>query len=92
MGFWHDPGPLPFTTIRDAKWANRIVVGDLVQVQGERGDFLPKTPTRVVSIEPYREACPSHLLSVYLGKALVAVRLEPVALDDSELRRWMFPV
>lgn len=77
MGFTHDPGPLPFTTVRDAKWANRLEgVPPFVEIVGEHGCALPHQVAKVVSIEPHVGACPPELLSVYAGKRLVKITLE----------------
>lgn len=76
MGFTHDPGPLPFTTIRDSKWDNRLTGHDFAEIQGEHGCTMPYQKARVVSVEPYTGECPGHLASVYKGKRLVAIRLE----------------
>lgn len=76
MGFTHDPGPLPFTTIRDAKWANRLEGIPFVEIQGEHGCAMPYQKARVVAIEGYTGECPPHLANVYKGKRLVAIRLE----------------
>lgn len=76
MGFTHDPGPLPFTTIRDAKWANRLSGHDRIEIVGEHGCTMPLQMVRVVSVKPYIGECPPHLAGVYKGKTLVAIRLE----------------
>lgn len=78
MGFSHDPGDLPFTTIRRLDWSNRLSVGDLVMAHGEKGCQFPATYCRVVSIEPYAGECPAHLKPVYAGKKLVAIALRAV--------------
>jgi len=75
MGFSHDPGPLPFVTIRDAdKWAPRLTNG-AIEIIGEHGCKLPLTMARVVKIEPHN-GCPPHLAHVYRGRRLIAVHLE----------------
>lgn len=76
MGFTHDPGPLPFTTIRDAKWANRLEGMVFAEIVGEHGCAMPYQKARVVSIEPYLGDCPPHLIGVYRGKKLVSIRLD----------------
>jgi hypothetical protein len=55
MGFAHHPGALPFTTIRDAKWANRLVeLPQLIECKGEHGNAAMGSVTaRCVSVEPY---------------------------------------
>jgi len=76
MGFTHDPGPLPFTTIRDAdKWAPRLTNG-MIEIHGEHGCQLPYQLARVVSVEPYTGECPAHLAQVYKGRRLVAIHLD----------------
>lgn len=75
MGFTFDPGPLPFTTIRDAKWANRLEGMSFVEIQGEHGCTMPLTKARVISVRPYHGDCPHHLRSVYAGKMLCEIRL-----------------
>lgn len=91
MGFTHYPGPLPFATIRDTKWANRLTVGELVQIQGEHGCKMDKQPARVERIEGAAE-CPAHLAGIYGRRSLCAVHLAPVAANDPELKRYGFPV
>lgn len=78
MGFTHDPGPLPFTTIRDAKWANRLEGHDRIEIVGEHGCTMPLTMARVVWVEPYNGDPPPHLASVYKGKRLVRIRLDVI--------------
>lgn len=76
MGFSHDPGPLPFVTVRDAdKWAPRLANG-MIEIQGEHGCTLPLTMCRVARIEPHAGACPPELLNVYSGRRLIKVWLE----------------
>lgn len=76
MGFSHDPGALPFTTIRDAKWANRLEgVPPFVEIVGEHGCELPRQVARVLQVMPYTGAPPVHLASIYWGRPLVAIRL-----------------
>jgi hypothetical protein len=77
MGFSLDPGPLPFVTIRRHDWANRLTLGELIEVHGEHGCPMPPTAARVVSIEDHLGPCPSSLATVYAGKRLVAIALEP---------------
>ena len=80
MGFSFDPGPLPFETIRTAKWANRTWVGDFVEIHGEHGCKLPSIQCRVTSIEPYAGPCPAHLQPVYGSQPLFLIGL--AALTD----------
>lgn len=71
MGFTSDPGSLPFITIRDVKWANRLV--DLpmpLRIHGENGCGMPMQIATVVRVEPY--AGPSNYP---LGTPLVKVWL-----------------
>ena len=79
MGFAHDPGPLPFTTIRDAKWANRLVeLPQLIECIPEHGNTtMPRLVARAVSVVGYTGECPSNLANVYKGKTLCAIRMEP---------------
>lgn len=76
MGFSHDPGPLPFTTIRDQKWANRLEGMSFAEIQGEHGCTMPYQKAKVVSIKPYSGPCPGHLVDVYRGKKLFAIALD----------------
>ncbi len=92
MGFSHDPGRLPLITLRSDKWANRLTVGEIVQIQGENGCRLPKTPARVVRLDEYPHACPPDLDYVYRGQRLWRVYLAPVDPDDPDLAQYMFPV
>lgn len=79
MGFTHDPGPLPFVTIRDAvKWAPRLAAGH-IEIIGEHGCTMPLQMVRVAKIEEHDGVCPPELLPVYAGKRLIKVYLE--ALD-----------
>lgn len=76
MGFKHDPGPLPFSTIRDAKWANRLHGHGMVEIQGEHGCTMPLQWALVKAVEPYTRELPAHLASIYKGRALVEITLE----------------
>jgi hypothetical protein len=79
MGFSHDPGPLPFATVRDAgKWEPRLTNGQ-IEIRGEGACAMPQRMVRVAKIEPFLGACPPELLHVYHGKRLIRVHLE--ALD-----------
>lgn len=79
MAFATDPGELPFVTIRDAKWANRLV--DLpmpIRIYGEpeRGCGMRKQVALVTKVERLPPGTPS----VYADKRpLVAVYLEKPA-------------
>lgn len=87
MGFSHDPGPLPFTTIRAAKWANRLVELPVIRITGEHGCSMPRGIAKVAAVEPFYGPCPAHLASVYDGERLVAIRLEsPPACADGAHR------
>ncbi len=98
MGFSRDPGHLPFVTVRTQKWANRLTVGEIIQVQGEHGCRLPKTPARVTAVELHRAPCPPELAHVpgYTSEALYRVSLAPVDLDNPvdlvDFSRYCFPV
>jgi hypothetical protein len=84
MGFSHDPGPLPFVTLRDAgKWPNRLVgVPPFVEMRGEHGCNMPYQVAKLVSIEPYEGPLPSHLASVYVGRKLVAIALAKATVEE----------
>jgi len=82
MGFSFDPGPLPFTTIRDAKWANRLEGHSFVEIHGEHGCMMPYQKASVVRIRPYEGECPPHLANVYKGKKLVSVDLDMYYLPE----------
>lgn len=76
MGFTYDPGPLPFVTIRDAKWANRLVeLPQLIECQPEHGNAMPRLIARAVKVEGYTGPCPSNLANVYKGKQLCAITM-----------------
>lgn len=80
MGFSHDPGPLPFVTVRPRdKWGPRLAGHDQVEIQVDRGTFTLPARARVAKIEDYTGPVPAHLASLYQGKPLIAVHLE--ALD-----------
>lgn len=77
MGFTRDPGPLPFVTIRDAKWANRLTNAPMmIRIHGEHGCPMPRGMALVVKVEPYTGESPEHLAQRYNGVPLVAVHLE----------------
>lgn len=92
MGFSRDPGPLPFVTIRDEKWANRLVELPMtLRIHGERGCAMPRAMGLVTKIERYAGAPPAHLAGLYAGKALVAVHIDqpaPCAGPHSFDREW----
>lgn len=76
MGFSHDPGPLPFATIRDRdKWLPRLTNG-CIEIVGEHGCMMPLTMARVVSVWDYVGPVPAHLASIYAGKPLILVSLD----------------
>jgi hypothetical protein len=80
MGFSHDPGPLPFVTVRDAdKWAPRLANG-MIEIIGEHGVELPLQMVRVAEVLEINEAAARlvgwHVPAVYAGRRLIAVRLE----------------
>lgn len=85
MGFSHHPGALPFYTVRDAKWALRLTVGEFVHCHGEHGCACGDFPAVVVSIEDWAE-CPPHLLGVYAGRRLCRVGLAPTGLPAERFR------
>jgi hypothetical protein len=76
MGFTHDPGPLPFITVRDAdKWGPRLTNGQ-IEIRSEGAFPMEQRMVRVAKVEPYVGACPAELLHVYHGKRLIRVHLE----------------
>ena len=81
MGFSYDPGALPFVTVRRQQWECRLAPGDVIEVHGEHGCTLPAQPAIVVSITPWLEPCPGHLMKAYFGLPLVAVSLAPANLQ-----------
>jgi hypothetical protein len=50
MGFSIDPGPLPFCTVRDAKWGARLESIGWVGIHGEHGCEMPYQVAKVMSI------------------------------------------
>lgn len=80
MGFTHDPGPLPFVTIRDRdKWAPRLAGHEIVEMQADRPGLTIPARAKVVKVEDYTGELPMHLAGIYRGRKLIAVHLE--ALD-----------
>jgi len=75
MGFSHHPGLLPFVTIRRGDWANRLTVGENIEIHGEHGCDMPPTAAKVIAVEDYPHPAPPHLAAVYAGKRLCAVSL-----------------
>lgn len=79
MGFSHDPGPLPFVTVRPRdKWGPRLAGHDIVELQVDRGGFTLPLRARLVKIEDYTGPIPGHLAGIYSGVPLIAVHLEPI--------------
>lgn len=76
MGFTHHPGPLPFATIRDAKWDNRLVVGQNIEIHGEHGCSMKPIAARVMHVIPYKRNPPPELATVYAGRRLCMVFLD----------------
>ena len=77
MEFAKDPGPLPFTTIRDAvKWAPRLAGMEVYEVIGVHGCRMPHQVLRIVSIEPYDGPPPSNVASLYAGRKLIAITFD----------------
>jgi hypothetical protein len=70
MGFTHHPGPLPFITLRRQQWANRLTVGELVEIHGEHGCSMPPIAARVSAIEPYDPTRHGglHIPAIYAGE------------------------
>lgn len=76
MGFTHHPGALPFVTVRRAQWANRLTIGENIEIHGEHGCDMPPIAAKVVEIivgEPAHP--PEHLASVYRGQGLCSIAL-----------------
>lgn len=87
MGFSADPGPLPFTTIRDGKWMNRLEgVPPFVEITGEHGCRMPRQVVKVAWRRPItaesarREGL--HIPPVYAGKPLFAIRLTRASAEE----------
>lgn len=75
MGFSHDPGPLPFVTVRDAKWQNRLVELPMpLRIHGLHGCTMPNSIALVTRVDPHDGTRPSiysddrPLVDVYLEK------------------------
>lgn len=80
MGFSHDPGPLPFISVRPRdKWGPRLVGMAAIDLQVDRGQFTLPPRARIAKIEDYTGPIPGHLATLYKGKPLIAIHLE--ALD-----------
>lgn len=75
MGFTFHPGPLPIMTVRHSKWANRLWVGEIIEIHGEHGCNMPEIAAEVKRIEPFNGQCPAHLANVYAGQKLVVIAL-----------------
>lgn len=76
MGFRFDPGPLPFVTIREAKWANRLAeLPRAIRIHGEHGCGMPMRIAQAIHVSDYEGPCPEHLADIYKGKKLVVVVL-----------------
>jgi hypothetical protein len=79
MGFSHDPGPLPFATIRDRdKWEPRLTGMKEIDLQCDRGGFKVPARAKVMHIEDYDGPIPPALAGIYRGKRLIAVFLAPI--------------
>lgn len=76
MGFSHHPGPLPFVTIRDAKWANRLTNLGPLRIHGEHGCDMPRQIALVAKVAPYTGSRSLIGLIYPDGRPLVAVHLE----------------
>lgn len=96
MGFSFDPGPLPFCTVRQSKWGSRLIPGDYVQIQGEHGCAMPKTPAKVLAVMPHRGLPPDHLAHIRgysRADNLYDIYLGPASLSADVLKRnYGFPV
>lgn len=53
MGFSHHPGALPLLTVRRQQWANRLQLGENIEIHGEHGCDMPPTAAKVCSIRPF---------------------------------------
>lgn len=93
MGFSIHPGALPFTTVRDAKWANRLEGIGWVGSHGEHGCAMPYQIAKVKEIR--RMPMPAtHILAplpacYFDGRPLVAIDLE--AMPEAERRARGIP-
>lgn len=85
MGFTHHPGALPFATIRDRKWANRLTLGENIEIHGEHGCTMLPIAAQVTNVVDYKRAPPAHLAPVYAGKPLCVVWL--AAPDDEWVKQ-----
>lgn len=81
MGFTMDPGPLPLMTVRDHKWANRLMIGELIEIHGEHGCTMPSIAAEVKRIEDFKGEVPPALAHVYAGKRLVVIALVKPAVE-----------
>lgn len=78
MGFSHDPGPLPFITVRPRdKWGPRVVGQAMIELQCDRGGFEVAPRARIVKVEDYTGPVPGHLSTLYKGLPLIAIHLAP---------------
>lgn len=74
MGFTIDPGPLPFVTVRDVKWANRLAYLPMpLRIHGEHGCSMPRGIASAVRVEPTESGAGPYpdsrrLVKVYLEK------------------------
>lgn len=75
MGFTHHPGPLPFITVRRQQWANRLQLGENIEIHGEHGCPMPPIAAKVVFIGPHAGPPPADLATVYAGQQLCGIAL-----------------
>lgn len=79
MGFSHDPGPLPFITVRPRdKWGPRLDGMSAIDLQVDRGAFVLPPRAKILKVEPYTGEIPAHLAALYLNTPLIAVHLGPL--------------
>ena len=101
MGFSLHPGELPFTTVRDAKWANRLEGHDWCVIKGEHGCTLEPAVVVVESvcrlnmeaIRVLREVTGNPLPTPARyddGRALVTINLRLMP-EDERIRRGIPP-
>lgn len=75
MGFSFHPGPLPFVTIRRQQWANRLTVGENIEIHGEHGCDMPPIAAKVRAMEALDAPLPEHLIPVYRNQPCVRITL-----------------
>jgi hypothetical protein len=90
MGFSIDPGPLPFCTVRDAKWGARLESIGWVGIHGEHGCEMPYQVAKVMSIGAITYANAKHwwpMPAIYAdGRPLVQICLEAMPEEERAAR------